>query len=379
MIGQALIEADGRWLSLRWLDGEVSRLPAVWLRDNGQDAASRHAGNGQRLFTILDLPADIRIAEALPREGRLDLCFLADGHRTSFDLEWLRGQCRTRPPCEPGWLREGIAPWGSELSGVLPSESWADLRSDDRSLLRWLAAVARYGTALLTDLPCEDGALLRVVERFGYVRETNYGRLFDVRSEVAPTNLAYTGLGLQVHTDNPYRDPVPGLQLLHCLANSADGGDSIVVDGFAAALRLRARDPEAFARLARWPVEFRYTVADTVLVAQAPMLGLAADGELVEIRFNNRSLGTPWLPESEIEPWYAAYRMLAQELESPEFQVTFKLAPGELFIVDNRRVLHGRTGFSGGGHRHLQGCYADRDGLLSTLAVLERRLRGDRS
>ena len=166
---------------------------------------------------------------------------------------------------------------------------------------------------------------------------------------------------------------MPGLQLLHCLANSAEGGDSVIVDGFAAALRLRARDPVAFARLAHWPVEFSYAVADTVLTAEAPLLGLAASGELVEIRFNNRSLGTPRLPESEIEPWYVAYRLLARELESPDLQVTFKLAPGELFIVDNRRVLHGRTGFAGSGQRHLQGCYADRDGLSSTLAVLRRR------
>ena len=76
------------------------------------------------------------------------------------------------------------------------------------------------------------------------MRETNYGRWFEVRTEVNPTNLAYTGLGLQAHTDNPYRDPVPTLQVLWCIENSADGGDSMVVDGFAAALRLAEEDPE---------------------------------------------------------------------------------------------------------------------------------------
>ena len=30
----------------------------------------------------------------------------------------------------------------------------------------------------------------------GYIRETNYGRVFDVRTQSDPTNLAYTGLGL---------------------------------------------------------------------------------------------------------------------------------------------------------------------------------------
>lgn len=374
MIGQARIESDGRWLALSWPDGEALRLPAIWLRDNCQDEAARHPANGQRLFTILDLPDEVRILQAVPDEDRFSLVFDPEGRHASFDLAWLRAQAVVEPPQDRGWVRRGITLWGSEAGGSLVSESWEALRSEDRSLMRWLGGVRRMGAALLTGLPCEDGALLRVVERFGHVRETNYGRVFDVRSEVRPSNLAYTSLGLQVHTDNPYRDPVPGLQLLHCLANSAVGGESIVVDGFAAALRLRSRDPAAFERLARWPVPFRYAAADTVLEARAPLIGLGGDGELLEIRFNNRSLGTPRLPPDEIEPWYAAYRQLAAELESPVLQLVLKLRPGELLIVDNRRVLHGRTGFSGSGDRHLQGCYADRDGLLSKLAVLEERM-----
>ena len=71
-----------------------------------------------------------------------------------------------------------------------------------------------------------------------------------------------------------------------------------------------------------------------------------------------------------MEPFYDAYQTFASMLESPEFQVRFKLDPGDLYIVDNTRVLHGRTKFSSGGKRHLQGCYADRDALLSRLRVL---------
>ena len=73
-----------------------------------------------------------------------------------------------------------------------------------------------------------------------------------------------------------------------------------------------------------------------------------------------------------VEDWYAAYRAFARMIEDPAWQVRFKLEPGDLFVVDNRRVLHGRTAFAGTGQRHLQGCYADMDGLRSRLAVLER-------
>ena len=39
-------------------------------------------------------------------------------------------------------------------------------------------------------------------------------------------------------------------------------------------------------------------------------------------------------------------------------------------IVDNTRILHARTAYSGHGSRWLQGCYADKDALLSMISTL---------
>ena len=54
-----------------------------------------------------------------------------------------------------------------------------------------------------------------------------YGRNFLSQQgkavRVNAANLAYTSLALPVHTDNPYRNPVPTLQLLHCIASDATG------------------------------------------------------------------------------------------------------------------------------------------------------------
>ena len=82
------------------------------------------------------------------------------------------------------------------------------------------------------------------------------------------------------HTDNPYRDPVPTVQLLHCLANAAEGGDSGLVDGFAAAGLLRGANPAAFAMLTRTPVTFRYADASAELRATRPMIGLRPGGRI---------------------------------------------------------------------------------------------------
>jgi len=93
---------------------------------------------------------------------------------------------------------------------------------------------------------------------FGFVRETNYGMWFEVRAEVNPNNLAYTNLGLQAHTDNPYRDPVPTLQILACVENTVEGGESSVVDGFAVAAALQAENAEGFRLLSSCPARFEY-------------------------------------------------------------------------------------------------------------------------
>ncbi|HEX7582871.1 MAG TPA: TauD/TfdA family dioxygenase, partial [Gaiellaceae bacterium] len=210
----------------------------------------------------------------------------------------------------------------------------------------------------------------RVAELFGYVRETNYGRLFDVKTVVNPTNLAYTGLGLGAHTDNPYRDPTPTLQLLHCLASSAEGGENTLVDAFRVVQDLPLED---FELLTGCAVAFRYADAETELETETPVITADVRGDVQAVHYNTRSVQPFRLPDDLVGEYYEAYQRFGRMLDSPEYRIQFKLAPGDLFIVDNLRVLHGRTGYAAsGGERHLQGCYADRDGLRSKLAVLSR-------
>jgi len=221
-------------------------------------------------------------------------------------------------------------------------------------------------------VPAEPGTVLEVAASFGFVRETNYGRLFDVRVEPRPGNLAYTSRRILPHTDNPYRDPAPTVQLLHCLRAAGAGGETGLVDGFAAARELRATDRETFDLIARTPVPFGYRNKNTELRASQPLIQLSPHGRVCGVRFNNRSARPLRLPYAELTAFYAAYRRWAELLARPERQLNLRLAPGDCLIFDNTRVLHGRTAFSATGGRHLQGCYADLDGLASSLAVLAR-------
>ncbi len=355
-------------------DGQSHRFHALWLRDNASDTATRSAGNGQRLITILDIPATTCIADAAISGNEIMVRFMPEDKTVTFDLAWLAAHAYdVERPAGRGWTGPEITRWEASLQAHVPTASHAGVTADRAKLGAWLAAVRCHGFAVLTGAPTESGALCNVAELFGFVRETNYGRYFDVRAEVNPNNLAYTNLGLQAHTDNPYRDPVPTLQILACIENSVEGGDSIVVDGFKVAECLQAESPRGFDVLTSNCARFEYAGSKGVkLRAKRPIIELAPDGELIAIRFNNRSAAAfTGIPFDDMAEYYAAYRRFAELIESPAMQVTFKLQPGELFIVDNIRVLHARKAFSGSGKRWLQGCYADKDGLYSTLAAIE--------
>jgi gamma-butyrobetaine dioxygenase len=374
----------------------------TWLRGNCPCDQCLDPVTGQRLLDLAGIPADALVVTGAcagrPGEDRVVVTYAPDGHRSVYTLSWLAAHALdgTIPPdpraedakelwraADLGCLR------GDPGTPSLPEAGWAAYCADPAARAPVLAAVLGYGVAVLHGVPAEPRMVLTVAGTLGYVRETNYGRLFDVRVEPSPDNLAYTSREILPHTDNPYRDPVPTIQLLHCLRDAASGGDTLLIDGFAAAAMLREEDPAAFALLTATPWPFAYTDAGTELSACQPLIGTDARGRIREVRFNNRSMQPLRGPAEQVAAAYNAYMAWARLLRRPELAVRTRLAPGDCLIFDNTRILHARTAFavpaaddtaaagsspSTAGGRHLQGCYADLDGLASTLAVLCRTM-----
>jgi gamma-butyrobetaine dioxygenase len=363
---------DSEELTIVWEDASQSQLQAIWLRDHCQMPASRNPDNGQRLLNITDIPQDPCIDRVSLEDGRLVIEFRPDGHRSEFDPDWLYENCYSLNQQHDDRSEINKILWsGDSFQQGLPRYAYDVFCAQRGSRRAALQAVSDYGFVLLDAVPCEDGQVLKVIEQFGYVRETNYGPFFEVRTKVEPNNLAYTNLGLGCHLDNPYRDPVPGLQLLHCLESSTAGGESILQDGFMAARILRDEDPQHFAMLSQHWINFRFRDDAADLRSRVPFIETNDLGAVIKVRFNNRSIDTINLPPAVIRPFYAAYRHYAEILEREELQTVFKLQPGELMLFDNTRILHARKAYSAAGSRHLQGAYSDLDGLYSSLRTLE--------
>ncbi|HEV3268580.1 MAG TPA: TauD/TfdA family dioxygenase [Acidimicrobiales bacterium] len=352
----------------------TSRVPAVWLRDNCPCSQCRDATSQQRLSQLRDLSFDVSAKVTEENEDTVVVEFTPDGHRATFSRAWLEQQTASSNSTIRNESDQRL--WRSEdLCESTQRSIWSHYCHDDAERLRLLRSVQRRGFAVLHDTPTVPGTVLDVVATFGFVRETNYGRLFDVRVEPEARNLAFTSLAISPHTDNPYRDPVPTMQLLHCLANTVKGGDSGLVDGFMAASILREESPRFFEVLSTTPVDFAWSDQTASLRARRAIIDVDERSRVRGIRFNNRSMQPLCLAYDDVVEFYAAYRRFADIIADPGLEYAFRLAPGDCLLFDNTRLLHSRTAFheTAAGSRHLQGCYSDLDGVASTIEVLERR------
>lgn len=81
----------------------------------------------------------------------------------------------------------------------------------------WLKCLAEYGLCMVKNVPTKENMLRNLVEMIAPLQRTIYGELFDVRVDVNPLNLAFSGSPLEFHNDLIYYESPPGIQFLHCL------------------------------------------------------------------------------------------------------------------------------------------------------------------
>lgn len=228
------------------------------------------------------------------------------------------------------------------------------------------------------------------------------GGFWDFTSDLASKDTAYTSLALPLHTDTTYFNDPAGLQLFHCLSHTASGpavssetdpssstpsaqslgGESLLLDGFAAASNLRAKDREAYTTLSsiRIPTHASGNADLSISPSRYPGVGFPVFNHyekasepssrelpetspgpksLAQVRWNNddRATKTDWDSIKGMENWYGAARQWVTMLRNGGLEIEFKLEPGMPLIFDNWRMLHGRRAFRG--KRRICGGYSE--------------------
>ena len=232
----------------------------------------------------------------------------------------------------------------------------------------------KYGFVIFENVPTKDNFIVNFANSIGSIRRTNFGEFFNVKSKPNPNDLAYTSLPLAPHTDNPYRKPVPCIQLLHCIENEVGGGLSTLVDGLAVTGELKKKHPSFFQILTEIKVRFQFVDDNVVLEDWAEMIQLDENKRLKQVRFSPRLDFVPLMDKEKLELYYAARNKISEMYNSEKFRIEFKLKPGDLLMMDNYRLLHGRTEYNANeGNRFLQGCYIDYDSTEGKLKHLKRK------
>ena len=174
----------------------------------------------------------------------------------------------------------------------------------------------KYGFVIFENVPTQDNFIVNFANSIGSIRRTNFGEFFNVKSKPNPSDLAYTSLPLAPHTDNPYRKPVPCIQLLHCIENEVGGGLSTLVDGLAVTEELKKEHPSFFQILTEIKVRFQFVDDNVVLEDWAEMIQLDENKRLKQVRFSPRLDFVPLMDKGKLELYYTARNEISEMYNS---------------------------------------------------------------
>jgi gamma-butyrobetaine dioxygenase len=344
-------------------------VPALWLREKTPDADSIDTQTQQRLFDSHLIDPEIALIKLEKVNSSSAWLTFSDGHQALYTESEILDNALDLDPVP------SAESWKSDINVKLVRHNWTEL-NDDAKFQASLIAYLKYGFIILTNVPNNAEQVLAVGSKFGYVKETNFGKYFEVYSKPSANDLAYRSVRLGPHTDNPYRDPVPGIQLLHCLINETSGGLSTLVDSVSVVEALKREDYEGYKLLKDTSVRFRFVDKGVELTSRRPMISVDDAGNTLGVHYSPRLDSLPLLEDAKVKAFHRARKRLAELFNHEDYELKFRLGAGELMLFDNSRVLHGRTSYDPSeGHRHLQGCYIDFDGPRERFSEVMKRLR----
>ena len=341
----------------------------LWLRERVDGEEFLDKGTQQRLFDPTTLDNEILISKVDITDKFLEINF-NDGVNSKLDIGKLAQEFSSDDTVVKAIPK---IKWNSSLENIKNFE-YQENFFESREMYDLLVSFYKYGFVVIKNIPNNDNFIVKFANSIGSVRRTNFGEYFDVKSKQDPNDLAYTSLGLAPHTDNPYRNPVPCIQLLHCIESEVMGGLSTLVDGYTVTEDLKNENPDFYKILSEVKVKFKFIDKEVILEDWSELIELDDDKSFKQVRFSPRLDYVPVLEKEKLDLYYKARKKLSEMYNSDKYRIEFKLVPKDLMMMDNYRLLHGRTSYEvKEGNRFLQGCYIDYDSTEGKLRHLKRK------
>ena len=349
-------------------NGSKKEIHPFWLRErvNGESFVDKRTQ--QRLFDPTELNESIEIKDLNLSDEFLEVSF-NDGVTTKLTIQSIIKEFSNINDVK--FIQK--IKWDSSLNDFNNYEFNENI-FEERKMYEALINFYKFGFVIFKKVPTKNNFIVQFANSIGSIRRTNFGEFFNVKSKPNPNDLAYTSLALAPHTDNPYRNPVPCIQILHCIENEVNGGYSTLVDGFTVTEKLKNDYPDYYKILTEIKVRYQFIDQDVFLEDWAEMIKLDENQNFKQVRFSPRLDFVPLMDRDKLNLYYSARNKISELYNSDKYRIEFKLMPGDLLMMDNHRLLHGRTSYDANeGNRFLQGCYIDYDSTEGKLKHLKRK------
>ncbi|KAM0461460.1 hypothetical protein ACHAPV_004165 [Trichoderma viride] len=373
-------------------NGRRTLKPAT-LRDSCACPLCKDVSSGQKTFSSVEIPVDVGLEHVKPTKKGLEIQFLNDIPRfvedgkehvmllpwESVDLSLKRKTMEdVRLPRKRSVLRRtGVVHWDREIiAQQVRRIDYAEFMKDDSEAF-WdvIIDICRFGLVYLKNVPRDEESVVRITTRIANIRETFYGRTFDVRAKPNAENVAYTSGYLGLHQDLLYLDPPPMIQVLHCMDNSCAGGESLFSDGERVGRLLWPFvSRHRMAPLAEHHVPYQYGKNGHHYFSSRYVLDGNAAG-FSSVYWSPPFQGRYLSPVKDIRQWIEPARIFASLINDKDAIHEHKMEEGDCVLFDNLRVLHGRNAFDvegGQGARWLRGAYIAAEDFLSRAAHIPR-------
>lgn len=385
------IRQDDSSLTLILPDGRETRFDNQHLLDHCRCQKCFHPATKQRLKTLTQFPADVKVRQAeMTNDGLRVAWGTAETHESYFPISALE-RAAYDPPLLPSKKQDRRTLWNASIAKSPPTVTYQSVMPEhvgeteaEMGVLTWLDKVHEYGFCNVTGVPATPEATETLIRRISHIRETHYGGFWDFTANMSHGDLAYSNEALPVHTDTTYFTDPAGLQIFHLLSHPppGTGGSSSLVDGFYTAALLRQSHPESYDLLSRLglPAHASGTKGSMLRPINRPTFTHDHNGELTVVRWNNEDRGViggelGWKPE-DVRNWYTAARQYEALNKSVEAEYWNQMQPGTVVVIDNWRVMHGRAAFTGS--RRMCGAYIGADDWKSRRQALRHELSGSK-
>ncbi|KAF5011196.1 hypothetical protein FDECE_2682 [Fusarium decemcellulare] len=384
------ISSGDRFIHVQDKDGGWARLDSTILRDSCTCPKCTDPASGQKNFATTDIPSDISIEsirfdpDGVGIRFQNDIARLAEGGHEMIlpwaSIETALGHRDVErlpyPRQDAVYPKTGRTFWDTTtIESRVRKIDYHEFINGDDAFWHTLLDLANLGLVFLKNVPHDENSIVNITTRIANIKETFYGRTFDVRAKPDAENVAYTSGYLGLHQDLLYLESPPAIQLLHCLENSCNGGESLFSDGLRAGKLLWLQDSPVVRNLARVRIPYHYEKHGYFYRQKRSIFDTGADGNLAAVYWSPPFQDRFQLSTVDARAWLEPAQLFDGLINDPAAMFQMKMAPGECVLFDNLRVMHGRKAFDvGGGSRWLRGAYIAREDFVSRVLHVPENL-----